>query len=125
MASVIMTIYNPVSENLNATEPENGGKAEGNCVSVRRGGKQPKAKEQSQMQVNSIRCVLMASLLANGEACAKRNLSGRDRPESVEDRINMYGWSGNARKEVYVNGESCIGKTVEGTPRHAAVRASV
>ena len=67
-ASVIMTTYNPVSVNLNATEPRNGGEAEGNCVAARRGGKQPDAKEQSQIPVNSIRYLSVASLLANGEA---------------------------------------------------------
>jgi len=66
MARVIMTIDNPISANLNATEPVTGGEAEGNCVAVRRGGKQPEAKEQSQMQVNSIRYTRTASLLANG-----------------------------------------------------------
>ena len=33
---VIMTTYNPVSENLNAAEPGSGGEAEGNCVAARR-----------------------------------------------------------------------------------------
>jgi hypothetical protein len=33
---VIMTIYNPISANLNATEPENGGEADGKCVAARR-----------------------------------------------------------------------------------------
>ena len=36
-ARVIMTIYNPISENLIATEPGTGGEANGNCVAVRRG----------------------------------------------------------------------------------------
>jgi hypothetical protein len=53
-ASVIMNPYHPVSESLNATEPVNGGEAEGNCVAVRRGGEQPDAKEQSQTKVNSM-----------------------------------------------------------------------
>jgi|GEM_PF-5333295 len=40
-ASVIMTIYNPFSANLNATKPEHGGEVERNCVVVRgvKGGK--------------------------------------------------------------------------------------
>ena len=70
---VTMTTYNPISENLIATEPENGGEAKGNCVVVRRGGKQPRTKEQSQIQVNSIRYLSAASLRATGEACAERN----------------------------------------------------
>ena len=45
-----MTAYNPISENLIATEPEKGGEAKGNCIVVRWGGKQPSAKEQSQTQ---------------------------------------------------------------------------
>ena len=90
-ASVIMTTYNPISENLIATEPGNGGEAKGNCVVVRRGGKQPKAKEQSQMQVNSIRYLSAASLLANGEACAERNLWAWHPPANTEHRAGMYG----------------------------------
>jgi hypothetical protein len=36
-----------------------------------------------------------------------------------------YGWSGNVPKEVYVNGESCMGKTAGKSPHRAAVRAFV
>lgn len=64
-ASVIMTTYNLFSVNLNATKPSSGGEAEGNCVAARRGGNQPEAKEQSQIPVNSIRYLSVASLLAN------------------------------------------------------------
>ena len=109
-ASVIMTIYNPVSANLNATEPDTGGEAEGNCVAARRGGKQPEAKEQSQTQVNSIRCARTASLLANGEACAVHDPCLRHPPVNVEQGVLGYGWSGNVLKEIYVNGESYMGK---------------
>jgi len=109
-ASVIMTIDNPVSANLNATEPVTGGEAEGNCVAAKRGGKQPDAKEQSQTEVNSIRCSRTASLLANGEACAKHNLSLWHPPVNVEQGVLGYGWSGNVAKDVYVNGESCTGR---------------
>ena len=42
--------------------------AEGNCVAARRGGEQPEANDPSVTQVNSIRPVTLASLLANGEA---------------------------------------------------------
>jgi hypothetical protein len=105
-----MIIYNPVSANLNATEPVTGGEAEGNCVVARRGGKQPEAKEQSQTDVNSIRCSRTASLLANGEACAKHNPSLWHPPVNVERGVLGYGWSGNVPKEVYVNGESCMGR---------------
>ena len=103
-----MTTYNPISANLIATEPGNGGEAEGNCVAVRRGGKQPDAKEQSQTYVNSIRYLTTASLLANGEACAEHNLSLWHPPENMEHRVVRYGWSENAPKEVCVNGESCM-----------------
>ena len=70
-----MTTYNPISENLIATEPGNGGEAKGNCVAVRRGGKQPNAKEQSQTYVNSIRYVSVASLRVTGEGCANHDLA--------------------------------------------------
>jgi hypothetical protein len=42
--------------------------AEGNCVAARRGGEQPEANDPSATQVNSIRPVALASLLAQGEA---------------------------------------------------------
>jgi len=109
-ASVIMTIYHPVSVNLNATEPVPGGEAEGNCVAVRRGGKQPDAKERSQTEVNSIRCSRTASLLANGEACAEHNLRPWHPPANAERRVLGHGWSGNVPKEIYVNGESWTGR---------------
>jgi hypothetical protein len=102
-----MIIYNPVSANLNATEPVTGGEAEGNCVAARRGGKQPDAKEQSQTDVNSIRCSRVASLLENGEACAKHNPCLWHPPVNVVRGVLGHGWSGNVPKEVYVNGESC------------------
>ena len=109
-ARVIMTIYNPISENLIATEPGNGGEAKGNCVAARLGGKQPGAKEQSQTKVNSIRCVRLASLRANGEACATHDGSPTHPPETAERPSLMHGWSENATKEVYVNGESCMSR---------------
>ena len=107
---MIMTIYNPISENLIATEPGNAGEAKGNCVAVRLGGKQPGAKEQSQTQVNSIRCRRLASLLATGEACAKHDDSPSHPPVMAEQSNLLHGWSGNAAKEVYVNGESCMSR---------------
>jgi hypothetical protein len=103
-----MTIYNPISVNLKATKPDNGGEAEGNCVVVRQGGEQPKAKKQSQMQMNSIRFMSSASLLANGEACVKRDLCLLHHLVTAAHRGGMYGWSENASKDVYVNGESCM-----------------
>ncbi len=120
-----MTIDNPVSENLNSTEPVTGGEAGGNCVAVRRGGKQPEAKEQSQIQVNSIRCSRMASLLATGEACAPHNLCLWHLPVNVVQRVLGYGWSGNVLKEVYVSGESCTGKRHRMDVSGAAVRAFI
>ena len=107
---VIMTIYNPISENLIATEPGNGGEAKGNCVVVRRGGKQPVAKEQSQTYVNSIRCRRLASLRANSEACAKHEGYPSHPPVRAEQPSLLHGWSGNVAKEVYVNGESCMSR---------------
>ena len=105
---VIMTIYNPISENLIATEPGNGGEAKGNCVAVRLGGEQPGAKEQSQTKVNSIRCRRLASLRVNGEASAKHDPGPSHPPATVESGSLRYGWSENVPKEVYVNGESCM-----------------
>ena len=107
-ASVIMTIYHPISATLKATKPDNGGEAEGNCVVARRGGEQPKAKKQSQIQVNSIRFMSSASLLAIGEACAKRDLCQLHHLVITEHRDDMDGWSENASKDVYVNGESSM-----------------
>jgi len=104
---VTMTTYDPISESLNSTEPVTGGEAKGNCVVVRRGGKQPEAKEQSQIPVNSIRCPRATSLLANGEVCAKRERNPWHPPVIVELRALGHGWSGNVPKEVCVNGESC------------------
>ena len=102
-----MTV-NAISENLSSIKPVAGGEAEGNCVVVRRGGKQPNAKEQSQIQVNSIQLMPSASLLAIGEACVERNLECCHRLEIGVLRGCMCGWSGNVAKDVYVNGESCM-----------------
>ena len=120
-----MTIYNPISENLIATEPGNGGEAKGNCVAARLGGKQPGAKEQSQTQVNSIRWRRLASLRATGEACAKHDSVPSHPPVKVEQGNLLHDWSENAAKEVYVNGESCMGR--QWWEHHAMqpVRASI
>ena len=83
---------------------------EGNCVVVRRGGKQPGAKEQSQTQVNSIRCLSLASLRATGEACAKHDDSPSHPPVMAEQSSLLHGWSEDALKEVYVSGESCMSR---------------
>ena len=109
-ARVTMTIYNPVSENLIATEPGNGGEANGNCVAARLGGKQPQAMEQSQTQVNSIRCRRLASLRANGQACSEHNRSPSHPPVTAEQRSLLHDWSENASKEVCVSGESCMSR---------------
>ena len=109
--NVTVTIYSPVSENLNFFEPVTGDEAEGNCVVVRRGGKQPKAKDRSQTDVNSIRCANVTSLLVSGEACAMmRDLNLWHPPVIIELRTFGHGWSGNVPKEVYVSGESCPGR---------------
>ena len=105
-----MTTYNPISENLIATEPGNGGEAKGNCVVVRRGGKQPRAKEQSQIQVNSIRYLSAASLRVTGEACTESNRCPWHPPANAEHRAGRYGWGENASKEVCVSGESCMSR---------------
>ena len=124
--SVTMTIYSPVSENLNFFEPVTGDEAEGNCVAVRRGGKQPKAKDRSQTDVNSIRCANVTSLLVSGEACAMmRDLNLWHPPVIIELRTFGHGWSGNVPKEVYVSGESCLGKWLALCQPQTAVRASI
>jgi len=121
-----MKTYNPVSENLNATEPGNGGEAEGNCVAARRGGEQPDAKEQSQTQVNPIRRMSVASLLVSGEACAQHEPESRDCPANGDSGADKRGWGGNAPKEVCLSGESCPDRTDGVEPvRRAAVRAAV
>jgi hypothetical protein len=50
---------------------------DGNCVAVRRGGEQPEVNDQSVTQVNSIRQVVVASLLGNGEAQMTHGPSSR------------------------------------------------
>jgi RNA-directed DNA polymerase len=123
---VIMKAYHPVSESLNATGPESGGEAEGNCVAARRGGEQPDAKEQSQTKVNSIRRTSAASLRGSGEACAKRDVRSRQRPGNDDLMADERGWSGNVSKEVWLKGESCADRTDEGELSGcAAVRAVV
>ena len=107
-----MKTYHPVSENLNASEPVNGGEAEGNCVAVRRGGEKPEAKEQSQITVNSIRRQCAASLLVDSEACAKREPSIRDRPANGNEGAHWCGWSENAPKEICESGEICMERTL-------------
>ena len=77
---MIVTTYNSVSENLNATEPSSGGEAEGNCVAARLCGEQPDARKQFQTYVNSIQPLHSASLLGIGEACAKRDFVRRHLP---------------------------------------------
>lgn len=113
-ARVIMKTYHPFSESLKASEPVNGGEAEGNCFVARRGGKQPEAKEQSQRPLNSIRRMSVASLRATGEACAKREPEDRDRPESDDSGTDMRGWSENVLKEICVSGESCAERPCRG-----------
>ena len=110
LVRVIMTTYNPISENLIATEPGTGGEANGNCVAARLGGKQPRAMEQSQTKVNSIRCWRLASLRANGQACVKHDGCPSHPPVTVEQPSLQHDWNENASKEVCVNGESCIGR---------------
>ena len=54
---------------------------DGNCVFMRKGGKQPEMKEQSVTRVNSIRPSLSGSLLASGEP-----LTARDIPDEAQLR---------------------------------------
>ena len=123
--SVIMKITNQPSESLGPPEPGSGRAAEGNCVVVRRGGKQLKADLWSQTRVNSIRPLQRASLLGIGEAWARKpDLYARDLPGSVKYGLCRGGWSGNAGKIRYVNGESCTGRNARRSIC-AAVRAAV
>jgi len=55
---------------------------EGNCVAVRRGGEQPEVNDQPVTQVNSIRPVVVASLLGKGEAQLTPWSSGGDDHET-------------------------------------------
>ena len=50
---------------------------EGNCVAVRRGGEQPEVNDQSVTRVNSIRPIVVASLLEEGEAQQTHGPSSR------------------------------------------------
>ena len=67
--------------------------AEGNCVAAMRGGEQPKAKDSSVTQVNSIRFVTLASLPTNGEAQMTPTTSKR----GDSGKINSAGSCGKAR----------------------------
>ena len=113
------------SESLSHPETSNGRAAEGNCVAARRGGEQPEADPQSQIQVNLIRPSTAASLLGKGEAC--RMIGDRsDRHPSfmVKDRAVGGGWGENAGKVSCGSIESCPGRNPRERSR-AAVRVAI
>ncbi len=62
---------------------------ESNCVAARRGGEQLEVNDQSVMQVNSIRRIVVASLLANGEAQVTHDPA----------RVATTPWSGKPGRE--------------------------
>jgi hypothetical protein len=123
---VIMNIHIQLSESLSRPEPENGSAAEGNCVAARQGGEQLEAESQSRTKVNLIRLEEMASLRETGEACSEKNGScGCQNPENIEHEISCSGWSENAMKGVYLNGENCVEKTRSARTDRTVVRAAV
>ena len=116
---------NSTGESPGPPKSSSGRAAEGNCVAVRRGGEQPEADLQSQTQVNSIRPTVVASLLANGEAYARRdNRTRLHRSNKGGVRATEGGWSENAGKGSYVSGESCRAQDCEEADP-AAVRAAI
>ena len=73
------------------------------------------------MYVNSIQPMHAASPLGIGEACAERDSARRHLPAIGEAGACMGGWSENASKDAYVNGESCMGRR---RPRGRAMQQS-
>ena len=58
---------------------------DGNCVFKRKGGEQPKTKEQSVTQVNSIWPSLSESLLVNGESLTSHHVPDEAQLRAAED----------------------------------------
>ncbi|NDG71321.1 MAG: hypothetical protein EBY32_08470 [Proteobacteria bacterium] len=99
------------SESLSHPETSNGRAAGGNCVVVRRGGKQPEADLWSQTKVNPIRFATAASLLASGEACGNSHIRFLSHfSYKGEKRAVVDGWGENTGKVSYGSVETCAGR---------------
>ncbi len=100
-------------ESPSPSETSNGRAIESNCVAEKRGGEQLEMDPQTQTQVNPIRPMTTASLLASGEACC---LNGSDRraPHSsyYEKRwVVEGGWGEYAGKVSCLSRESPADRT--------------
>ena len=114
------------SESLSPPETSNGRAAGGNCVAVRRGGKQPEADPQTQREhVKPIRPATLASLLGKGEACGVSH-DRSDRDPSLKVRVAGVGggWAEYAGKFSWPTVETCAGRTPLRRCR-AGVRAAI
>ena len=119
------TYMKSTSESLSHPETSYGKAAGGNCVAVRRGGKQPEADLRSQTKVNPIRFTTTASLRVNGEAC--RTSGNRFLPHPSlkgEKRVVVDGWGENAGKVSCGSVENCPGRNPRKRIR-AEVRAVI
>ncbi len=84
---------------------------EGNCVAVRRGGKQPEVNDQSATQVNSIRPCGVASPLARGEARTGAIRKSATLMGSVikRSRDEQGGWRRNGWKARHMTQRDLLG----------------
>lgn len=106
-------------------EASKGRAAEGNCVAARPGGEQPEADLWSQTKVNPIRPDRVASLLGNGEACAREHDRIDPDPSSRgQMRALSGGWGENAGKYSGGRVENCAGRKPL-KRRRAVVRAVI
>ena len=119
------TYMKSTSESLSHPETSNGKAAGGNCVVVRRGGKQPEADLRSQTKVNPIRFTTTASLRGIGEACRMSGNRFLPHPSLTgEKRVVVDGWGENAGKVSCGSVEICPGRNLRKQSR-AEVRAVI
>lgn len=98
---------------------------EGNCVAVRGGGEQPKAKLWSQTKVNPIRLNIVAGLLGIGEAsCVSENIIEQSNSNIVQMVTVLGGWDENIAKCSYGSTESCPAR-ISRKRNRTAVRAVI
>ena len=94
---------------------------EGNCVTVRWGGEQPKAELWSQTKVNPIRLNIVASLLGTGEAsCVSGNTIEQSNSNIVQMVAVLGGWDENVAKCSYGSIESCSARILRKRKRTLA-----
>jgi hypothetical protein len=93
------TYMKSTSESLSHPGTSYGKAAGGNCVAVRRGGKQPGADLWSQTKVDPIRFTTTASLRVAGKACRTGGNRFLPHPSLTgEKRVVVDGWGENAGK---------------------------